>query len=394
MTDLRQFRTLSRNWEAFGQSDPMFGVLSDPTKFGGKWDPEEFFETGRAHVQHLLGILDTAGIAYDKGTCLDFGCGPGRLTRALSECFAHTIGVDVAKSMIEPARRHLRPGDRCEYVLNRDPDLRQFADGTFDFVHSCLVLQHIPPQVTLSYVREFFRVCKPGGLVVFQVPAATRSEDVITASLVLPDSGYRASFAFLDPPSALEVNQMATLRVVLTNRSDVEWRHDIPAGRHICLANHWLYGDGRTALADDGRAFLPHPLRPGESLTLPLRITAPAQPGVYQIEVDLVQEKVCWFAEKGSETARASVSVERSSATAIPPSVDAVPRVSLVERMRRRFRRGTPTFEMHVVPRGEVEQVIHSSGGTLLRAIDDNAAGERWLSYSYVARRLPGPAPQ
>jgi hypothetical protein len=29
--DLRAFKTAARNWEAFGESDPFFGVLSDPT---------------------------------------------------------------------------------------------------------------------------------------------------------------------------------------------------------------------------------------------------------------------------------------------------------------------------------------------------------------------------
>lgn len=36
MADLRKFKTLARNWEALGDTDPMFGVLSDPTKHGGK----------------------------------------------------------------------------------------------------------------------------------------------------------------------------------------------------------------------------------------------------------------------------------------------------------------------------------------------------------------------
>jgi hypothetical protein len=42
---------------------------------------------------------------------------------------------------------------------------------------------------------------------------------------------------------------------------------------------------------------------------------------------------------------------------------------------------------MHVVPRSEVERAIERRGGTLLHAIDDGAAGYRWLSYTYVARK-------
>jgi len=63
------------------------------------------------------------------------------------------------------------------------------------------------------------------------------------------------------------------------------------------------------------------------------------------------------------------------------------PRASLLRRWLRPLRGGTPTFEMHVVPRAQVEAAITRSGGSLLHAIDDGAAGYRWLSYTYVARK-------
>jgi hypothetical protein len=58
----------------------------------------------------------------------------------------------------------------------------------------------------------------------------------------------------------------------------------------------------------------------------------------------------------------------------------------LVERVRQ-WRR--PTFSMYTVPRSEVEAVIRAGGGELLAAIDDNAAGAGWQSYTYVCRRVP-----
>jgi len=144
MADLRRFRTLARNWEALGETDPLFGVLSDPAKYGGKWDPAEFFESGRAHVQKLWRVLGDAGATFEPGTCLDFGCGVGRLTIPLSERFQHTIGLDVAGPMVDAARQHKPTDARCDFVVNRDPDLHRFARATFDMVHSCLVLQLSP----------------------------------------------------------------------------------------------------------------------------------------------------------------------------------------------------------------------------------------------------------
>ncbi len=398
MTDLRKFRTLAKNWEAFGDTDPLFGVLSDPTKFGGKWDAGEFFASGHAHVQKLLRTLTDARASFEPGSCLDFGCGVGRLSVPLSESFSRTVGVDVARPMIEAARRYAPPGARCEFVVNRDPDLRRFQSATFDVVHSCLVLQHIPPEISIGYIAEFFRVCKPGGLVVFQVPAATRTEAEISASHALPASAFAAEIALADPPDTLAAAAAVTLTCRVTNRGGVTWRHDIPAGRHLCLGNHWMLPDGTRVVSDDGRAFLPHPVDPGATVEIPLTVQAPAAPGRYVLELDLVQEHVSWFAERGSPTARVPVTVTgvRPAATDAPAVVEAsgafetppaVRRRPFFERLRLRLRRGSPTFEMYVVPRAAVEATIRSSGATLLRAVDDNAAGPGWLSYTYVCRR-------
>jgi 2-polyprenyl-3-methyl-5-hydroxy-6-metoxy-1,4-benzoquinol methylase len=384
-----EFRRLARNWEALGDTDPMFGVLSDPSRHGGRWAVDEFYETGRAHVRKLFRILDGLSVAFARGDCLDFGCGMGRLTIPLAESFDRTIGVDVARSMIGPARRHVPRGVRCEFQVNRHPDLRAFPDARFDFVHSCLVLQHVPPDIALRYVGELLRVCRPGGLVVFQLPAETRSEAVISAMHALPESGYRAGIAIASCPTALDTSSRAVLALTVTNRSPIEWRHDIPAGRHICIANHWLHMDGSTAMADDGRAYLPRTLAPGEGVAVELGVQAPSIPGSYLVDVDLVQERVCWFAERGSPTARAAITVRAAATAPVPPPLGEPParRPSLLRRIRRRLRGGTADFEMHVVPRARVEDTIRGNGGSLLHAIDDNAAGERWLSYTYVCRR-------
>jgi SAM-dependent methyltransferase len=391
LMDLQQFRKLARNWDAFGDADPLFGVLSDPTKYGGQWRVDDFFASGEAHVKKWLGIVTERGATFHAGTCLDFGCGVGRLTRPLSDRFQETVGIDVAKSMIAVARRY-NTNPNCRFVVSRDPDLRSIDSDTFDFVHSCLVLQHIPPEVTVNYIEEFFRVAKPEGVVVFQVPAEQYSEEIITERYRLPDAAYSARLSLIDPPTILQPGGRVTLRLTVTNESPNPLAHDIPAGRHICIANHWLRADGSVEIADDGRAKLPKTLAPGGRCEVELAVHAPAEPGDHILEIDLVQERVCWFAEKGSRTARLPVVtagpaiVTDASPVATEP-LDNPPRASLLHRLLRPLRRGTPTFEMHVVPRADVEAAIVRSGGTLLHAIDDGAAGYRWLSYTYLARK-------
>jgi len=142
---------------------------------------------------------------------------------------------------------------------------------------------------------------------------------------------------------------------------------------------------------DDGRARLPRDLKPGESVDVTLDVTAPAAPGSYLLDVDLVQERICWFAERGSRTGRVPVEVRAAVASNSSPHDApraAVPlRVGVFARVKRALQGAPPVFEMHVLPRTGVESAVASAGGVVEHAIEDGAAGARWLSYTYVCRK-------
>lgn len=166
---------LKKNWEELGQQDPMWAILSDPSKKGRKWDPVAFFKTGEGDINRLLAEITAVGFPLRKGTALDFGCGLGRLTQALCGHFDKCYGVDISSTMLAEANRYNRFGAACEYVLNSASDLSCFAGDTFDFIYSHLVLQHIPPEAGIQYVTDFVRVLRTGGLLIFQAPSEQRS---------------------------------------------------------------------------------------------------------------------------------------------------------------------------------------------------------------------------
>src|SRR5205807_4159881 len=108
--------------------------------------------------------LNALGISLRRGRALDFGCGVGRLTQALCERFDSVAGVDIAPSMIELANRYNRFGARCEYAVNDTDDLSRFADGTFDFAFTLIVLQHMVPKYARRYIAELLRVTATDGV--------------------------------------------------------------------------------------------------------------------------------------------------------------------------------------------------------------------------------------
>jgi SAM-dependent methyltransferase len=397
---------LSRTWESYGRRDPFFGVLSDPAKRGGKWDAGAFFASGDAHVQNLWRSLADARIERPRGAALDFGCGVGRLTQALCGYFDTITGVDVAASMIRRARAFNRWGARCRYVVNRREDLSRFPDATFAFVHSCLVLQHMPPALATRYIAEFFRVCRPGGLVVFQMPSEARTADESPGAFALRDADYRAEIALHTHPD-FHAGTHATIFALITNRGQSVWPETTPSGHagRIMLANHWLDANGDVIARDDGRGALPRAVWPGDTVQVPMVVTPPAQPGRYVLELDLVQELVTWFGDKGSPTVRVAVDVVGARREASPPQTfvtyqPAPPALSIasrvllsLERLVEPLRPAAAPFEMHTLARADVEAAIARAGGTLVRAIEDDACGPRWRSWTYIClREEVGPA--
>lgn len=135
----------------------------------------------------------------------------------------------------------------------------------------------------------------------------------------LPDNGFKALITLQDPPAKLRTGQKQTIQMKVKNASDVIWYargaevNNAPSNKfYLAVADRWLKAEGEKLVTDmDGRHGLPRDLKPGEETEVPLLITAPKDPGDYILELDLVQEQVAWFHDKGSATARVKIKVER-----------------------------------------------------------------------------------
>jgi SAM-dependent methyltransferase len=161
---------LRRDWDELAADDALWAVLADPGRSGGRWTLEEFLRTGEEEVETTLATAASLGLPARHERALDFGCGVGRLTRALAARFGEAVGVDVSPEMVARAEKLNRDRPNCGFLVNTAADLRLFGDAAFDFTYSSKVLQHMPSrELALAYIAELLRVTRPDGLAVFQV---------------------------------------------------------------------------------------------------------------------------------------------------------------------------------------------------------------------------------
>jgi SAM-dependent methyltransferase len=174
ISEQAMFDRIAANWRRFGETEPHYSVLTNPI-----FKPEtievhmrEFLESGHLDVQRLLNFPRRAGLApslYRRA--LDFGCGVGRLSAALSPYAEEVVGVDISAGHLREGKRILANAgaNNVNLVLMFSiDDIDQL--GQFDLVISRIVLQHNPPPIMAAIYRKLLQRLAPGGCAVIQIP--------------------------------------------------------------------------------------------------------------------------------------------------------------------------------------------------------------------------------
>lgn len=218
-----------------GREDPLWAVLSRADKRGGRWGVEEFLATGQLEIDAQLAWLDRHQLPANRHLAVDFGCGAGRLSRALAGKFDEVVGVDVSASMIDKARSLNSDLANLRFIENHSALIDSVDDSSVDFVYSCMTLQHIPASLAKGYVEEFLRIIRPGGVAAFQFVTG-------------PDTSWRGRLYGLIPNRWLNV-----LRRILWRRSAVFEMHGLDEQALLALLPRFS-GCRLLAAIDDGAA--------------------------------------------------------------------------------------------------------------------------------------------
>lgn len=164
-------RIQQRDWDDLALLNPLDSILARFDS-GGDWTESEFFLEGEKEISDVLARCSAKGITLDHGRALDFGCGVGRLTRALASRFELCIGADVSAAMLDGARRLNAHVPNVRF-MQTGAALDGLEDASIDFIYTARVFQHIPSRTAvLQYLREFLRILGKDGVLVAQIPAS------------------------------------------------------------------------------------------------------------------------------------------------------------------------------------------------------------------------------
>jgi SAM-dependent methyltransferase len=163
-------RRQQRDWDDLAAFDPWRAILRDPGR-ERDWEVDEFLATGERDAERVLAAAAAHGLPRRFGRALDFGCGVGRMTRALARRFDEVVGMDISPRMIELACELNRETTSARFVVGTEPDLRELPAEHFDLVVCVLVLQHLRSARDVErVVTGLTHALASGGALVFQVP--------------------------------------------------------------------------------------------------------------------------------------------------------------------------------------------------------------------------------
>jgi hypothetical protein len=135
--------------------------------------------------------------------------------------------------------------------------------------------------------------------------------DLQPRSAPLPDEGFRADIKPAGNVPVFKSGAADKMTVLVKNISAASWPSvGADDGRFaMTVRSRWLRPDGTIVSTSNDPKPIFYGLDPGDVAGLTVPVVAPASPGDYVLLIDVVQEGVSWFSDKGSRPLKLSVTV-------------------------------------------------------------------------------------
>jgi SAM-dependent methyltransferase len=166
------FNMVKANWIQLGKSDPYWSVVSQPQFKGMQSSNKSFYESGEYNAKVFISKIkkNYVGDLRNK-TCIDFGCGVGRVSKFLAPYFHRLDCIDISKSHLDIARSFLTQTETNINFLELDNYDIDNKIENIDFLYSILTLQHNPPPLALFLLRSLLGKLNSGGIAYIQLPS-------------------------------------------------------------------------------------------------------------------------------------------------------------------------------------------------------------------------------
>jgi 2-polyprenyl-3-methyl-5-hydroxy-6-metoxy-1,4-benzoquinol methylase len=156
---------IGQTWQRLGEIDPHWSVIT-AERFHAeniKETEAEFYNSGQEPADHIFTTLKRNGVDPSPlRTCLEYGCGLGRVTAWLARRFEHVFGYDISASHLQTASIQLEAQRITNVTLRQVKSVADIHDlERVDLVYSIIVLQHNPPPVIRLIIRGLLRAVKP-----------------------------------------------------------------------------------------------------------------------------------------------------------------------------------------------------------------------------------------
>ncbi len=167
----RLFERIQQQWMAVGEREPYASVLAD-----GKYmmaniaeNLTEFRSSGAMGIQQLQQLAVKNGVNLNYGSCLELGCGVGRLTGYLAHHFKTVTGIDISPGNLRVCAAYLNELGLHNTDLRLMKNLSELEtlEG-FDAFISFLVIQHNEPPIQKYMLDTVLAKLRPGGVFMFQ----------------------------------------------------------------------------------------------------------------------------------------------------------------------------------------------------------------------------------
>jgi ubiquinone/menaquinone biosynthesis C-methylase UbiE len=110
----------------------------------------------------LKNLIELAGVR-NEDDILEIGCGVARIGLELTPRCRSWTGVDLSENMLATAAERLRGANNVRLVKLRHVGLDQMESNSFDLIYSTSMLDHLDQMDRWRYVKDAFRVLRPGG---------------------------------------------------------------------------------------------------------------------------------------------------------------------------------------------------------------------------------------